>query len=308
MANTVPQIDNALDVALANIAALQGDVVSMFQRGRKFYVNPSPTVGSDSSAGSKDYPFLTLAKALAVADQFDAIGFTGTVSEDSLQLVTPNIAIVGLGFGNAGAVLQNAADDKTLIDILAANCLLANFKVRPPVYNAGVPKGFALSAAHYLSLIGLHFQGRAGSWYGIYSDVTSDNVKIKGCKFLYMNTATYGTAIKGVAVAGTVHSGWIIEDNYFTGNVNHLVAPSAGCFIRKNRFASYGLGPAGSAIQTTKKIDLSGTNAGYNNINENSLGGAYSHAGGYQEATNDDWSGNLVNVSGTGTITGALPA
>lgn len=306
MADTVPRMDDLLNNAIANIVALQSQTESLLMYGRKYYVNPDAAVGSNSNDGSKNYPWLTLAYALATVSNFDTIGFTGTVTEDSLALATPNVAIVGLGFANAAAVLQNSTADKTLMTITGANCLLANFKIRPPAYTAGAPKGLSLSGANYLRLLRMRFQGKANSYDAIYSDVTSDNVLIDACEFLYMNTATYGYAIHGVAAAGTCHGAWQILNSYFSGNVNNYVAPSQHCLFRGNTMPDYGLGPSGTAIQTTKKINVSGTNAMCNQVHGNVLGGgALSHGSGYYGvATNDDWSGNQLD---SGSLSASTP-
>ena len=283
---------NAIETAvMADEAQYAAYLASM--RGSQWYVNPA--TGLDTrSGGSWADAFKTMEAAIDVASVGDQIYFTGTISEDSLTLATAGVRIIGSGL----AVWENATADKTLLNIAAPFCSLQTFKIRPPAYTAGAPKGIAISGASYLQLLGLRFQGRAASYDALFSDVSSDNVLIQGCQFLYMNTAANGYAIHGVpAAGGNTHAGWIIDDCYFTGNVNNYVAPSKSCLIQRCTMPDYVLGPAGSAIQTTKKIDVTGTNAGFNQIHNNILGGgALSHAAGYWGvAVNDNWSGNIVD-------------
>ena len=277
--------------------------------GNQYYLDP--VSGLDTNDGSTwAKAFLTAAHALTVIQDNDSLFFKGTISEDTLTLAKNGVSIVGAIPARGGNVWQassaGAAVDKTLLTITGKNCKLMNFKVRPPAYSAGVPKGISISGASYLRLLGMRFQGLAGSWYGLYSDVTSDNVLIDDCEFLYFNTATYGYAIYGVAAAGTCHSAWRIRNSYFSGNVNNYVAPSDSCLFEGNTMPDYGVGPSGTAIQTTKKIDVSGTNAQCNQVHKNVLGGgALSHATGYYGVTtNDNWSGNQLD---SGSLSASTP-
>lgn len=265
-------------------------------KGDDIYVDPAG--GSDTNGGgSWTLPLKTFAKASEKLTDFAKVHFFGTISEDTQAIVNAGVRVIGEG-PRGSNVWENATADKTLLSIGAAGVQLINFKIRPPIYSAGVPKGLALSGANYLGLFGMRFQGRAGSWYAIYSDVSSDNVLLEDCEFLFMNTASNGYAIYGVAaVAGNTHSAWRIRKCLFEGNVNNYVAPSKSCVIEECTMPDYGLGPLGAQIQTTTKINVSGTNAGYNQVHKSILGGgALSHAHGYYGvATNDNWSGNQLD-------------
>jgi hypothetical protein len=293
MAKTVPEMQNDIAATNEDVSMLEESVANIPAIGRKLYVNPS--LGSDSLLGSSwSQAWKTMEHALSICDQFDVIIFAGTISEDSLTLATPNVKIVGGGFGANAAIWQQKDVDTVLLNITAANCALQNMRLRPPAYSAsGHPVAFSLAGASHLQILDCIFQGRAAAHYAIFTNGTSDNVIIARNRFMYMNTAGAGAAIKGVPSGATIDSGWLVENNLFHSNLNHIVSPMRQALLRKNVFAAGGLNAAGAQVAdlTVLGIDLHAATAGGNIVTENFLGSLY-HQACYYGGTGDEWSGN----------------
>ena len=274
--------------------------------GSDVYVDPSNGTDQAANGGSWTAPLKTFAYAVAhkVTD-FTRLHFYGTVSEDSIVITNQGVKIIGEGPRGTN-VWQNSTADASLITLSGAGCRLINFKVRPPIYSASIPKGIVLSGANYAKFIGMQFQGRGGSWYAVYSDVTSDDVEIIDTEFLYMNTASHGYAIYGVpSVAGATHAAWKIMRCLFEGCLNNYVAPSKSCLIQDCVMPDVGLSSTGGSLTCALKIDVHGTNAAFNQVHRNILGGAaLNNANGYYGVSTDDWSGNIIH---DGSITAVTP-
>jgi hypothetical protein len=316
---TFPQMESALELAAAEFAPIEASVQALNSFGRRLYVDP--VSGSDTNNGTAwSTGFKTMAHAIEVCDVYDIIGFAGTIKEDSLTLATPSVVIVGLGPDPAANVWQQAdvyAASKTLLNVTAINCAMANMKIRPPAYLAsGVPKGIALSGAYQFKFFNNLVQGRAGSYFGLYTDGNNANVRIKGNRFLYINTADYGIAIGGGGYTVGENSGWVVEDNFFHSNLNHIVARMRQSFIIRNHFAAGGLAADGSnsATLTVLGIDIHGATGGNNVVTQNFLGSLYDQAC-YYGGTNDAWAGNFcqdrthaTQVDATTGISKVVPA
>jgi hypothetical protein len=302
---TFPQIQAAVEAGAAAFTPVQAAVQSLNFFGRRLYVDP--VSGDDDNNGTAwATAFATMAHALEVCDPYDVIGFAGTIKEDSLTLAQPGVIIQGLGPCPEANVWQQSdtyAASKTLLNVTAVNCAIANVKVRPPAYLAsGTPKGIALSGAWQFKVLGCLFQGRAGSYFGIYSDGNNANVKIKGNRFLYINTATYGIAIGGGGYTVGENSGWEITDNLFHSNLNHIVMRMRQGLIARNYFAAGGLNAAGAmdAALTVLGIDIHGAAGGCNLVTQNALGSLY-HQACYYGGTDDEWYGNFCKDRTHGT-------
>lgn len=112
------------------------------------------------------------------------------------------------------------------------------------------------------------------------------NVRLAGNVF---NDAT-GTSIKS---ANKYANRWIIENNVFEANANHIVAGMDGAIIWRNMFGRF----------TTKSIDLSPGTGDYNKVTMNYLSGTYSVGGGYiVGGGNDEWAGNWNTLAGGITV------
>jgi hypothetical protein len=276
--------------------------------GTTYFVDP--TNGRDGNEGtSPDTARKTMAYAISQVEAGDTIAFTGTILEDGLTLATDNVRIVGLGTSPRANVWQQAAatvttGDITLLTVTGKNCTLANIRFRAPTGTSTAKTAVALSGATGLTIEHCQFTGRTGSYYGIDAGFDSDGVTISDCLFANFNTATYGTAIYGNTYTNNVcGSKWLIENCTFTGNLLHLSCRLRESVIRGNVFNAVGLGTNGSiSLTATTKINLSGTAAGGNAVTGNMLGGTYSHAAGYTEATDDNWAGNFITAGASGAL------
>lgn len=298
---TFPQMEAALELAAAQFLPIQQAMQSLSFFNRRLYVDPVSGVDTNNGTAFAT-AFKTMAHAIEVCDVYDIIGFVGTIKEDSLTLATPNVTILGLGANPVSNVWQQSdtyAVSKILLTVTAANCAVVNTKIRPAAYLAsGVPAGIALAGAHQFQLLHSLMQGRAGSYFGLYSDGNNANVKIKDTVFAYINTLTYGIAIGGHGYSVGENSGWSIEDCLFHSNVNHIVMRMRQSTIKGGIFSHYGLAADGSELATTKKIDISGAVHGWNHVTDNTLCGAYTNTGGYTPGTNDNWAGNRSSENG----------
>lgn len=256
-----------------------------------------PSGGSDSNNGTSwSEAFATVTKAITSASAGDVIAVYGTLSEGGVAVNKNDLTFVGAGPSVGSNVWQQSAANQTLITVTGTGCKFLNFRFRiPALDSSGNPMGIVLSGAHYTQIIGCKFQGRTGSLYAIKNVGDTDNVTIKDCEFVYMNTATNGCAIYGMTYAAdVVGSGWLIKNCRFNSNTKHIATRLQQSWIVGCTFGDYGLNAAGAAAQTATKIDLSGTRSMHNIVTGNFFSGDYSHAGGYTEGTNDDWAGNFA--------------
>jgi hypothetical protein len=150
-------------------------------------------------------------------------------------------------------------------------------------------------ASHQAQIIDCRFQGKAGSYYAIYTDGAQANVRIEGCEFYYNNTATYGAAILGHTYASSEPAGWMIEGCKFHSNLRHIECRMRQSVIQNCVFSGKGLLANGSMGASTKNIDISGATGGCNLVTKNLLGGDYSNTGGYTAGTDDNWTGNYAD-------------
>lgn len=280
---------------------------ALSKSGNYWFVNS--VAGSNSNAGTSwDAPLATIAAAVAKASAGDTILLLGSFSE----AVTVAVGLTGLSIIGAGTTPKQAQwtgdADAVCLTIQAEHVVVANIYFRPPAYSAGTPAAIALSGAHHARILGNQFQGKTASHNAIYSAAAdSDNVWIVGNEFRYMNTATYGCAIKGVEAGGLSYSGWRIKDNLFHSCVTGINICGRVCEITGNTVLEYGINPAGAvAAVLALGIDLSGTNSGGNAVWDNQLGGTYNATLYKVGASGDQWAGNL-NVL-TGGVTAANPA
>lgn len=286
------------DVAIADAAlASFGDV---------WYVDS--VGGNDGNAGnSLAAAFKTIAVAVAAAAAGDTIFLTGSFDE---EVVASKAGLRLIGIGVSPKQCQWTADtDETCLEITAESVLVQNIYFRPPVYGSDDEvAAIKLNGANYARILHCRFQGRTGSYNAIVSPTcNSDNVLIENCQFMYLNTATYGAAIKCEEAGGLCYSAWQIIDCQFSSCVTCIDLAGRACEIKGNTFAEYGINPAGAlgAIMAMG-IDLSGTNSGGNAVWGNQLGGTYSATLYVVGASGDQWSGNF-NVL-TGGVTAENPA
>lgn len=255
--------------------------------GKKWYADS--TVSASGSGKSWRHAFKTITEAVAAMAAGDVLFMHGSFTE-AVSCALAGAWFIGAGPTPYAARWTGAADAKCLT-ITAAGVHVEGIRFTPPAYSSGIPAAIYLNGGTYANITKCRFQGTTGSWYGIYTTGDCDNTKIVDNEFLYMNTATYGTAIKSSGTADI--SGMQILNNRFQSNLNHIVAPMKLSTIKGNELPAGGLAAAGtySATLTVLGIDIHGAASGYNVVTQNHLGSLY-HQACYYAGTGDSWNGN----------------
>jgi hypothetical protein len=272
-----------------------GQISVLTPRGTIYFVDTAVAASGDglSWAGA----FKTMAEAIAVIVAGDTILFTGSILNEAVTITSKaGVSIIGVGTTTNQALWTSTVNDSVCLTLAgSADCLIENIRFRPPPgTSTNAPAAISLTgASHNVIIRGCRFQGKANSYYGILTDGAQSNVHILDNEFWYINTATYGTAIKGTGYASAEPAGWIIEGNKFHSNLNHLVCRLRQSIVRNNVFAAQGLAADGStsATLTVLGIDIHGATGGCNIVTRNDLAGLY-HQAHYYAGTNDEWSGN----------------
>lgn len=308
-------VGNKTDVAVTTIGTtksligyLKGCIALLLalsrQKGATWYVDS--TISASGAGQSWATAWKTITEAVAAAAAGDTIIMRGSFTE-AVTCSTAGIRFIGAGT-NPNECVWTGAADAVCLTLNAANCLVENVKFRPPARTSGTPAAISLgTAASYTTIRKCRFQGQATSYYAIYSPATgADNVVIEDNEFIYMNTATYGSAIYGVNTANA-YSAWKILRNIFNSCVVAIDLSGRCCQIIDNVLAEYGNNSSSAiaAVMTTG-IHLDGSGSGANIVTKNQLGGTY-NATLYKVGTaGDQWAGNF-NVL-TGGVTADNPA
>jgi hypothetical protein len=274
-----------------------------------YYVNSA--TGSDSlyEGLSADRPFATIQKAVDTASDGDVLLLRGTFMES--VVCTKKLSFINVGDTLNDCIWMESAAGQTLLTLSggATNCLVDGIRFRVPTAG-GI--GIAMTNSDYTVVRNCSFQGRAGSYYGIYV-AGGSQFKILDNTFAYLNTDTYGCGILGHSTT-VMPAGAEIARNVFHSNLRHVKASLRQSFVHDNLFQEIGLGNANGALTATVKLDIYGEIAGaqYNTVTRNMMQGAYA-VGGYKAGTHDNWFGNAsdqvgeTGVTAEGTTT-AVPA
>lgn len=261
-------------------------------KGNVWYVDSTVTASGSGVSWARAFKTITEGEAAAAAG--DIILASGSFSE-AVTLNLAGVKLLGVGPTTNRALWTAAADAKCLT-ISAVDCHVEGFRFRPPAYSAGVPAGISLSGAYQTQIIGCRFQGKAGSYVGILTDGNNANVLVEGCEFYYLNNVTTvnGTAILGSGYTVGENSGWIVRNNFFHSNINHINCRMRQSFIVGNFFAAGGLAAdnSNSATLTVLGLDIHGAVGGNNVVTQNFFGSLY-HQACYYGGTNDAWAGNF---------------
>lgn len=278
----------------------------MFGIGTKRYVNSAVVSSGDglSWATAKK----TIQEAVDSAVDGDVLYLVGTFTE--AVTCSKKLSFIGAGSTVNGCTWMESAAGQTLLTITATDCLVTGIRFRVPTTG-----GIAINMVNsdYTRIIGNTFQGRAGSYYGIYV-AGGSQWEIIGNKFIYLNTATYGAGILGHSTS-LVPAGCEIAWNTFHSNLRHVMLTMRQSFVHDNLFQEIGLDSDASDLTATVKLDVAGEvgDAQYNTVTRNMFQGTYSISGGYKPGTNDNWYGNksdkvsTTGVTAEGTTT-AVPA
>lgn len=250
------------------------------RRERPIFVNALS--GSNSKNGASwAGAFLTMTKALSVAEPGQTIFFVGKVAEQvTIPAGLANIRIVGAGntprhadtYPLNGDVSSsswaNAASPSAgapLINIKAPGVELVNFTIQgastyPLVRltnNGG--SGAAEEDAGHAKFVGMKFQGPGT--YGIENAGGAGFVTIHDSLFLNFT----GVSDKAIGSSSTSVANpllWRIQGNRFTDNDNDIVLPLSRSLIYGNHFVLTGFG-------NTNVVAINETGGGGNGVMEN---------------------------------------
>lgn len=270
--------------------------------------------GADGNDGnSPQSPLSTMAAAFLRLKSGDVINFRGKITE---QLTTPvnvfDVWINGLGnrprhadatpVGGGYAASQWGAAGLTAatasLRVIQQGWRFTNFLFTAVDTNAACVEicrnagatDLERDASH-AQFLGMRFSGAGvgirGGVAGVFTEIPF-NVEVGFSQFDNM-TFAMRSAIECNA--------WSIHDNEFGPNTNHITMVCRAMKIWKNNFGAF------TAASSSGAIDLRG-GSGINHVYGNYLAQTYSHAGGYQEGTTDNWYGNYISTG----ISSALPA
>lgn len=186
-----------------------------------------------------------------------------------------------------GAVYwASGATGSDCLTVLARGWRVSGFEFECPTSAAGVKLDSTNGNANYTQIDGCHF---TGGKYGIDAIGAPNYAQIKSNLFSLLQTA--GAVAIG-ATAGANCNVWLVEDNLFVANINHIVfvaasAPYSGTW-RYNTLHDTWV-PGGSV---TSAMDLT-TSAASNVIYHNFFGGTFSISGGYRGGSTDEWFANF---------------
>lgn len=285
------------------------------QIGQSYFVNADTGytnkagAGSDRNDGkSPRTPFLTMAKALLVAQTLDTIYFWGDVRE---ELFGGNrifdLSIVGLGskhhpdspgtgYRTGGSMIRPPASPTAATPTLTVRgrgWKFVNVTFDAPVDAAAVKlsRNALSDTAEYdpshARFIGCRF---VDGKYGIEDDGGIYNVTVEDCEFKGFTTC----AIVNTSTAVANPLNWKIRNCRFPsdtsgfGNAVHIDSPLNSSYITDSIF--------GTVVSTGKYIDLTGGNN--NIVTKNVLAGLYDTTD-YVPGTGDIWYGNRTVVKAT---------
>lgn len=283
-------------------APVMGNQANPF--GRVLFVNGNG--GADGQNGkSTGRSFATLAKALSVASSGDTIYIRGNITEN---ITAPaglfDISIIGSGNrprhadahtgsnGYSGATWKASVTSDPLCIVRQQGWRFENILFACPTTDAALDfirdaaSGDSERDSSHAIVRGCRFAGG------------QDGIRITGTENVFNvlvddNVFADQTGTSIVSSGGYAYR-WMIRNNEFVANANHIDVGFTQATIRDNNFGKF----------TTKSIDLTG---GANNVvTRNHLSGTYSNVGGYTAGTNDEWGGNFNSI--TGGLTAADPA
>ena len=260
------------------------DILSPF--GTTYFVDNAN--GKDGNSGKQTTKaYATITKAAAVVVDGDNIVVRGTASnyDESVTITVPRITMLGVNFGeNSGA--WNADADATCLTFSdATNSRVSGFLFRPD----GATTGCAINVSEVTAelndsiIIDNNVFKSTGTTaaYGILANGCPAYLKVYNNHFTWLTTAMTNTTC-----TTTSATGWEVMGNYFSDKcTNGIYMTMRRCRIEHNTFSAMTV-----ALDT---YGYAATNADYNSVHYNALGGAFNTAV-YQGCTNDDWYGNAT--------------
>lgn len=185
------------------------------------------------------------------------------------------------------------------VDISIPSVTLKNIRFVPGATATAVRLNMnaSLQGAGRTHIINNRFD-KDGGKYGIVTVGAPPHVVIEDNLFEGF-TASGGHAIYNTSSPTAAPRAWIIKNNHFYHNVNHIQMAANDCQFLRNTFQGNG-----HAITTANKLYISAGND--NVIFGNLLGGTdYSNAGGYKAGSGDSWVGNTAGEVNIGSYTTA---
>jgi len=273
------------------------------ETGKHWWVNS--VTGNDTHQGIvPTQAKATIAAMVAKVGAGDTIHLIGSFNEAVVLTSLAGVTFLGEGTRAHRANWTGPTDAVCLTLAGSSDCIIENIRFQPPARSAGTPAAISMTGASaYAKIYRCQFQGKTGSWYGILTDGAQDHVQILENEFIYLNTLTYGTAIKGQTYTGNIEpTDWLIAGNRFHSNLNHVVCRLNASYVLRNYFTAGGLQAAGtgSATMTLLGLDIHSGQLGYNVVTQNYLGSLYQHSC-YYGGTGDDWAGNYCTDRTHGT-------
>lgn len=290
------------------------NVQAAYKKGRAWFVDPS--TGRSGNGRSPTAAFSTMDEAFDNLHSGDIIYAIGDIRE---QLVTPvqvfDVTVIGCGnrprnadstpeggqyaactwrapaAGTAAqATVRVLQQGWTFYNILF-NAVDANAAMVELVRNAAAAD--AERDASHASILGCRFAGagvgiRSGV-AGLFTEMTT-NVEVAG--------NTFNGCTTGISDAIGVTS-WDVHHNRFPTNTSVITMKASTSMFYENIVNTF------TAAANSGGIDLRG-GGGTNFVTKNSLGGAFTKAGGYNCEAGDIWWGNFADVAGG--VTQADPA
>lgn len=268
-----------------------------------YWVNGN--VGSDGNDGlSPQSPKLTMAAVFTALNSGDIVHVNGNITE---QLTTPagifDVTIIGeanlprnadthtTSNGYSSATWKYPASPTAATSLLKiqqqgwriVNILFSGSLTSTPdilIFRDG-GAGNAERDGSHTQIIGCRFDGGVDAIRG---SGGPNFVQIINCAFRGFTT----TAISNVTGAGIgTNLNWLIQDNRFHDNVNHVVVPLNQSTVMGNIFGKF----------TTTSLSTAG-GTGSNVITLNYLSGTYSISGGYTGSASDEWGANMNSIAG----------
>lgn len=281
--------------------------------------------GGDGADGLRpDAPIQTIAEVLTRIRSGDVVYLTGNFTEEvgntpkNVEDVTflgvankprhadaardAKVNLFGEGIHNSGASWRPPAVEggtTPLITVVHQGWRFENILFDAPTDAACIAMDHsAVSGADdggggHMAIVGCRFASGLG---GVEDTDGQGYLLIKECLF---DNLTH--AIRNTSTAHAIPLQWLIEDNWFVGNTNHIVMAASKFLIRRNIFGLF----------TTASLDLAngaGTAGESNMVGPgNMFYGDYDSAEGYVAATNDVWAGNYaITENGAAAGQGAI--
>ena len=197
--------------------------------GNTYFVNPS--TGSDNNRGlNTDKPFKTFTKALTAISDWDTIMLApGGYGGNFTTPVNANAAfvrVIGFPIGDYGLSswmsIGSDSNSSPIIDVLARGWSFENIEFDCPTGSSGIrltkSTTGGVNRPDFTTIRNCIF---TTGKYGVEVNGGGTHVTIKETKFDQL-TSTGGHAIHVTATGNQIPAFWVVENNKFLTNLNHI--------------------------------------------------------------------------------------